>query len=187
MGCCVVEKQLSFECIISALAQTSLGFISGWGREVALLEGRNVAEAIDAATNYPPSSKGGSRAATSGDEKMLPRTMRILNPMKSSSSPFFLRNNTKEGNVAWLFTAVSCDFSSYQILLTTARQRQRDGGTRFMEDINSKLINGRRDMQYTYICNRGGNRTTPRAAASLAIHPRFIVHRRWKSNSGQLN
>lgn len=69
MGCCVVEKQLSFECIISALAQTSLGFIRGWGREVALLEGRNVAEAIDAATNYPPSSKGGSRAATSGDEK----------------------------------------------------------------------------------------------------------------------
>ena len=39
-----------------------------------------------------------------------------------------------------------------------------------------------------YICNRGENRTTPRAAAvSLAIHPRFIVHRRRKSNSDQLN
>lgn len=44
-------------------------------------------------------------------------------------------------------------------------------------------------MQYIYIYmqSQTGNRTTPRAAVSLAIHPRFIVHRRRKSNSGQLN
>lgn len=63
----------------------------------------------------------------------------------------------------------------------TVGQRQGWFGQGLWADINSKLINGRRDTQYMYIYE------ITRAAASLAIHPRFIVHRWRKSNSGQLN
>lgn len=80
-------------------------------------------------------------------------------------------------NAAWLYLAtfrvINGDFIN-----------DRDGGQGLWTGINSKLINGI-CIIYIYICN--GKRTTPRAAASLAIQPRFIVHRRRKSNSGQLN
>lgn len=127
---------------------------------------------------YPPSSKGGSRAATWRRKNAAKNLVDKI----SSSSPCFLPTQKRGTWLGYspLYLARLFELST-GILLMTVGQRQGWFGQGLWADINSKLINGRRDTQYMYIYE------ITRAAASLAIHPRFIVHRRRKSNSGQLN